>query len=204
MNIAILASGEGTNFEAIVRASRCGKLQGITIKLLITDKEYAPVRQRAKRYKIKDIFINPESFSDRRSFDRGIAKLLKQEKIRLIVLAGFMRLLSPWFVSNFKNKILNIHPALLPAFKGSDAIERAYNYGVKVTGVTVHFIDAAVDHGPIVLQRNLRVREKESLISLKHRIHNLEHKIYPEAIRLYVQGRIQVRKRKVAISIQPF
>ena len=199
MNIAVLASGEGTNFEAIVRNLRRGKLRGVEIKVLITDKKNAPVRRRAEKYKIKDIFVDSKSFLNREEFDAYIVKLIKQEKVDLVVLAGFMRILGPLFVNIFKNKILNIHPALLPAFKGVFAIRQAHTYGAKVTGVTVHFVDSGIDHGPIILQQALKIKEGESLGDLEHRIHNLEHKLYTKAIKLYVDGRISIRKRKVII-----
>lgn len=199
MNIAILASGRGTNFEAIVKAVKKGKIPQAEIKLLITDREDAFVRRRAKRFKIKDIFVDPKKFKSREDFDRFVVKILKKEKIELVVLAGFMRILSKYFVKQFKNKILNIHPALLPAFKGKDAIKRAYDYGVKVTGVTIHFVDEKVDHGPIIIQKSLEIRKGESLEKLEERIHRLEHKLYPYVIRLFVEGRLKIKGRHVEI-----
>ena len=199
MNIAILASGRGTNFEAIVKAVKKGKIPEAEIKLLITDKEDAFVRRRAKRFKIKDIFVDPKKFKSREDFDRFVVKILKKEKIELVVLAGFMRILSKYFVNQFKNKILNIHPALLPAFKGKDAIKRAYEYGVKVTGVTIHFVDEKVDHGPIIIQKALEIKKGESLEELEERIHRLEHKLYPYVIRLFVENRLRIKGRHVEI-----
>ena len=199
MNIAILASGRGTNFEAIVKAVKKGKIPKAEIKLLITDREDAFVRRRAKRFKVKDVFVDPKKFKSREDFDRFVVKILKKEKIELVVLAGFMRILSKYFVNQFKNKILNIHPALLPAFKGKDAIKRAYSYGVKVTGVTIHFVDEKVDHGPIIIQKALEIKKGESLEELEERIHRLEHKLYPYVIRLFVEGRLKIRGRGVEI-----
>lgn len=200
MNIAILASGNGSNFEAMARASKKGKLRGAKIKLLITDKEKAYVRIRAKKYNIKDIFVDPKKFKERCDFEKDIVKILKKEKIKIVVLAGFMKILTPYFVRKFKNRILNIHPALLPAFSGTHAIERAYKYGVKITGVTVHFVDEKVDHGPIILQEALRVKEGESLEELEERIHHLEHKLYPKAIKLYCKNKLKPKKRSVSIA----
>jgi len=199
MNIAVLASGRGTNFEAIAKAVKKGEITQGKIKLLITDKEDAFVRERAKRFKIRDIFVDPKKFKSREDFDRFIVRLLKKEKIELVVLAGYMRILSSYFVKQFKNKILNIHPALLPAFKGKDAIKRAYSYGVKVTGVTIHFVDEKVDHGPIIIQKALEIKKGESLEELEERIHRLEHKLYPYVIRLFVEGRLKIRGRGVEI-----
>ncbi len=199
MNIAVLASGNGTNFEAVVRSAEKGKLRNAKIKILISDKEKSFVQKRAKKHNIKSVFVDPKRFSSRTLFDKEVVRILRKEKIRLVVLAGFMRILSPYFVKAFKNRILNIHPALLPSFKGESAIKKAYKYGVKVTGVTVHFVDNDVDHGPIIFQEALKIKEGESLESLEKRIHRLEHKLYPEAIKLFIQGRLKVRGRKVAI-----
>jgi len=199
MNIAVIASGRGTNFEAIVKATKYGKLKRIKVKLLITDKKDAYAIIRARKYQIKDLFVDPKRFKSRRDFDKEIISILKKEKIDLVVLAGFMRILTPYFIREFKNKILNIHPAILPAFKGIDAIERAFRYGVKVTGVTVHFIDEKVDHGPIILQKVLKVRENEPLEKLEERIHKLEHQLYPEAIRLFAEGKLKIKNRYVKI-----
>ncbi|HIE35778.1 MAG TPA: phosphoribosylglycinamide formyltransferase [Candidatus Omnitrophica bacterium] len=198
-NIAILASGNGTNFEAIAKAVKTGRLKA-NLKLLITDSENAFVRERAKRFKVKDIFIDPKKFKNRVDFDKEIAKILKKEKIDLVVLAGFMRVLSSYFVRKFKNKILNIHPAILPAFKGVNTIEQAYNYGCKVTGVTIHFVDEKVDHGPIILQGVVKIKQGMSLKELEEKIHKLEHKLYPQVIRLFLEGRIKVRGRDVKIT----
>ena len=197
-NIAILASGRGTNFEAIAKAIKTGKLKA-NLKLLITDNENAYVRKRAKKFKVKDIFVDPKKFKNRIDFDKEIVKILKREKIDLVVLAGFMRILSGYFVKKFKNKILNIHPAILPAFKGTNAIERAYNYGCKVTGVTIHFVDEKVDHGPIILQEVVKIEEEMSLEKLEEKIHRLEHKLYPKAIKLFLKGRLKVKGRNVKI-----
>jgi len=199
MNIAVLASGRGTNFEAIAKAVKKGFIRA-KLKLLITDKENAGVRERAKKFAVKDIFIDPKNFKTRKGFDREVVRILKKEKINLVVLAGFMRIITPYFVKAFKNRILNIHPAILPSFKGVGAIERAYNYGVKVTGVTVHLVDEGVDTGPIILQEALKIREKESLQSLEERIHKLEHRLYPLAVKLFLERRLKIKGRKVEIK----
>ena len=198
-NIAVLASGRGTNFEAIAKAVKRGFIRA-KLKLLITDKENAGVRERAKKFAVKDIFIDPRNFKSRQDFDREVVRILKKEKINLVVLAGFMRIITPYFVKAFKNRILNIHPAILPSFKGVGAIERAYNYGVKVTGITVHFVDEGVDTGPIILQEALKIREKESLQSLEERIHKLEHRLYPLAVKLFSEKRLKIKGRKVEIK----
>jgi len=199
MNIAVLASGNGSNFEAIAKAVKSRYLKA-KVKLLITDKQKAFVRKRARKFKIKDIFINPKDYSLRVNFDKELVKILQKERIDLIVLAGYMRILSPYFVKRYKNRILNIHPALLPSFKGEQAIERAFAYGCKITGVSVHFVDEKVDHGPIILQDAVVITKGLGLKELERKIHCLEHKLYPLAIKLFVEGRLKVSGRHVKIS----
>ena len=198
INIAVLASGDGTNFEALAKAIKKQKLKA-TIKFLITDRKGAPVRKRAERLGIKDIFINPKEFKSRLAFDGEIVKILKKEKIKLVILAGYMRIISPFFIRSFKQKILNIHPALLPAFKGVNAIGRAFRYGCKVTGVTVHFVDELVDHGPIILQEEIKMTKNMKEEALEKKIHRLEHKLYPLALKLILDKKVRVRGRDVKI-----
>jgi phosphoribosylglycinamide formyltransferase-1 len=198
MKIAILASGRGSNFAALAKAAKKSNFKA-RIKLLITDKEKSFVRRRARRFKIKDIFINPKDFKSRQDFDKQLFKILSREKIDLILLAGYMRIVSPYLVKKYKNKILNIHPALLPRFRGKDAIARAFKKGCKTTGVTVHFVDEGVDTGPIILQKEVKIKNKETLAGLERRIHKLEHKLYPQALKLVVQKRLQVKGRNVKI-----
>ncbi|MCM8830859.1 MAG: phosphoribosylglycinamide formyltransferase [Candidatus Omnitrophica bacterium] len=199
MNIAVLASGNGTNFEAIAKAIKKGYIKA-NLKILITDREDAFVRVRARKFKVKEIFINPKNFKSRLDFDKQIIKILKKENIDLVVLAGYMRILTSYFVKAFRNRILNIHPALLPAFKGIDAIKRAYNYGCKITGVTVHFVDEELDHGPIILQEAVKINATDTLEKLEQKIHNLEHKLYPKAIKLFIEKRLKTKKRLVCIK----
>ena len=184
MNIAVFASGRGTNFSAIVRAAKRGKIPA-RIALLVCDNPKAAVIAKAKRAGVRVFLIKPGDSSSRSDFFQRIAVRLEEENIDLLVLAGFMRLLSPEFVRRFRFKILNIHPALLPSFKGVQGIEDAFRYGVKVTGVTVHFVDEEMDHGPIIQQAPVKIRENDTPESLEARIHKLEHAIYPEAIRLF-------------------
>lgn len=198
INIGVLASGNGSNFEALVKAERKGYFKA-KIKLLITDREDAFVRIRAKKLGVKEIYLPYKKYSSRYDFDREIVKILKREKIKLVVLAGYMRILTPYFVNSFKNRILNIHPALLPAFKGVNAIERAFNYGVKITGVTIHFVDEKVDHGPIIIQDAVKIKENMNLKDLEEKIHRLEHKLYPKAIKLLVEKKVRIRGRYVEI-----
>jgi len=198
MNIAVFASGRGSNFSAILRAKKSGRISA-DISLLVCDNPKAPVIGKAKRAGVEVFLVKREGFSSGKDFEEAIILRLQQAKIDLIVLAGYMRLLSPEFTQKFKYKILNIHPALLPSFKGTQGIEDAFNYGVKLCGVTVHFVDEEMDHGPIILQVAVKIEEADSLESLESKVHKLEHKVYPQAIRLFTEGRLRVEGRKVRI-----
>ncbi|MFH1678228.1 MAG: phosphoribosylglycinamide formyltransferase [Candidatus Omnitrophota bacterium] len=198
MNIAVFASGRGSNFSAIVRAVKKRKISA-KISLLACDNPKAAVIGKAKRAGVEVFLIKRADFSGKGEFEDRIIQRLKLAGIDLVVLAGFMRILSQDFVRAFKFKIINIHPSLLPSFKGSHGIKDAFDYGVKLTGVTVHFVDEKMDHGPIILQMPVKVEENETLESLEKRIHKIEHKIYPEAIRLFTEGRLEVEGRGVRI-----
>jgi phosphoribosylglycinamide formyltransferase 1 len=197
-NIAIFASGNGTNFSAIARAVKNGRLK-VNLALLVCDNPEAKVIGRAKEFGVKVALVRREDFVSKDGFESRIVKHLKEEKIDLIILAGFMRLLSKSLVVKYKGRIINVHPSLLPCFKGGQAIKDAFNYGVRVTGVTVHFVDELMDHGPIILQKEIRVNDSDTLAGLEARIHKIEHKLYPQAIDLFVKGKLRVRGRKVGI-----
>ena len=193
MNIAVFASGRGTNFSAIVRAVKKGIIKA-NLSLLVSDNPKAAVLTAAARAGIKSALLKRQDFTHKEEFENKIIQCLEEEKIDLIVLAGFMRILSPEFVQKYKGRILNIHPALLPSFKGAHAIKDAYEYGVKLTGVTVHFVDEEMDHGPIILQVPLRIKENDTLESLERKIHKIEHKLYPQAIKLFIEGKLLMRR----------
>lgn len=198
MNIAIFASGRGTNFSAVARAVKKGLIKA-DLTLLVCDNPKAGVIARAKRAKVKVALIEKDAPDNRKDFEAKIIQRLKDEKIDLVVLAGFMRILSNDFVGEYKGRIINIHPALLPSFKGAHGINEAFDYGVKVTGVTVHFVDEEMDHGPIILQKAVEVEDGDTLDSLEVKIHKIEHKLYPQAIRLFVEGKLKTEGRKVRI-----
>jgi len=198
MNIAILASGNGSNFEAIVRAQKNKFFSG-RVKLLITDNKNAFVRTRARRHGVVDVFIDPQAYTSRRDFDRHVAAVLKKEKIGFVILAGYMRVLSADFVRSFAGRVINIHPAILPSFRGTGSIKRAYEYGCKVTGVTVHFVDEKVDNGPIILQDVVEINQGMSLEELERKVHKLEHKLYPQAIKLLLSNKVTIKGRRVQI-----
>jgi len=198
-NIAIFASGRGTNFSAIVKAVKSGALKA-NIALLVCDNPKAPVLGKARRAGIKIALIKREDFSTKKDFESEITGALKKNKIDLIVLAGFMRILSERFVKAHSGRIINIHPSLLPSFKGTDGIRCAFDYGVKVTGVTVHFVDELMDHGPIILQAPVKIENHDTLVSLEEKIHKIEHRLYPEAIKLFVEGKLRKEGRRIKVS----
>ena len=190
MNLAIFASGCGSNFLAIVKAIKQNKLK-VKLQILVSDQPQALVIKRARVAGVRVVLVKREDFASRLDFEAAIIQRLKDYQIDLIVLAGFMSILSPGFVKRYHNRIINIHPSLLPEFKGAHAIKDAFNSGVGSTGVTVHFIDQEVDHGPIILQQKIMIRSKDTLASLEKRIHSLEHKLYPQAIKLFISGKIK-------------
>lgn len=198
-NIAVFASGKGTNFGAIIRGVKKGKIKA-NLSLLVCDNPKARAIGRAKRAGVKVALIKREDFANKKDFEAKIIAHLEENKIDLIVLAGFMRLLSPEFVSKYQGRILNIHPALLPSFRGTQGLKDAFEYGAKVTGVTVHFVDEKIDHGPIILQKEVKIEEDDTLETLEKKIHKIEHRLYPEAIRLYVEGKLKLEGRIVRAS----
>lgn len=189
MNIAIFASGRGTNFSAIARAVKRGYLKA-NLSLVVCDNLKAGVISRAKKSGIKVFLSIREDFPSKKDFEQSIIDKIKQENISLICLAGFMRILSLRFIKKYKGRIINIHPSLLPYFKGNQAIKDALTEGAKITGVTVHFVDELVDHGPVILQEKVKIQEGETLKSLEEKIHRVEHKLYPRAIRLFLENRL--------------
>lgn len=195
-NIAVFVSGNGTNLQAIINCIAKGTLR-VNLKLVLSDKSSAFALKRAKKAGTPSIFIDPKKFVHKDDYERRLISLLEGEDIDFIVLAGFMRILGPVFLKKYKNRILNIHPALLPAFKGAQAIHDAYAYGAKVTGVTVHFVDEKVDHGPILMQEAVSVGDRESEAQLEKKIHKIEHRLYSEVIQKVCDGRFLIRGRRV-------
>lgn len=196
MNIAVLCSGSGTNLQAIIDNVKSGYIPA-KIALVFSDNKNAFALERAKKAGIETLALNPEDYKAREDFDKKLIKNLKKRNVELVVLAGFMRLLSSYFIKEYKNKIMNIHPALLPSFKGTRGIKDALQYGVKVTGATVHFVDEYLDHGPIIAQRCVEVVDNDTEETLLERVHKEEHKIYSEAIKLFVEDKLKLKGRKV-------
>ena len=190
MNFAVLASGNGTNLQAIIKAVK-GKQIKASLKVVFSDKANAFALERARKAGVPVVaHLDPKKFESREAFDLAVVDLLKKEGIELVVLAGYMRILSPSFIAAYRDRIMNIHPALLPAFKGAHAIKDALKFGVKVTGVTVHFVDEEVDHGPIIAQAAVEIKPNDTYDTLAERIHGAEHQLYPYAISLFVRGKI--------------
>jgi len=190
MNIAVFASGNGTNLQAIIDAVKKGVIKA-KIALVVSNKPDAYALTRARNASIETFVLDHKKFSSREEYDKEIIKELEKHNINLITLAGFMRLLSPYFIKKYRGKIMNIHPSLLPAFKGTHGIRDAFNAGVDKTGVTVHFVDEELDHGPIVMQKEVSVEKTDTLETLEEKIHKVEHELYPEAIKLFVEGKIK-------------
>ena len=198
MKFAVFVSGKGSNLQSIIDSVKAGEIKA-ELTLVFSNNYKAPALTRAKEAGIKTLFLNPKDYVSRLSFDREVAIHLKQEGIDFIVLAGYMLLLSPQFVKDYTGKILNVHPSLLPSFKGAQGIKDALTYGAKVTGVTVHLVDDKMDHGPIIMQESLKIADDDTVETLSTRIHNLEHRIYPKAISLYADGKIKTKGRRVEI-----
>ncbi len=198
MKFVVFISGNGTNLQAIIDAVQAKEITA-ELALVISDREDAFGLKRAEQAGIKTAVFNPKNYTNTQSVDRDMAAHLKKEQIDFIVLAGYLRLVTPFFVKQFPLKILNIHPALLPSFKGLRGIKDAYTYGVKMTGVTVHFVDGKMDHGPIIVQESVKIQEDDKLETLTEKVHNIEHRMYPKVIQMFVEGRLKIRGRKVKV-----
>ncbi|MEM2144103.1 MAG: phosphoribosylglycinamide formyltransferase [Candidatus Jordarchaeaceae archaeon] len=206
MNIGVLVSGRGTNLQAIIDAVESGYIKA-KISVVISNRKDAPALQRAREHGIDAVFVDPQEFwkdkehreEKRVEYDKKIIAELEKRKVDLVLLAGYMLMLSPYFVNKYKNRIMNIHPSLLPSFPGVNAQKQALEYGVKYTGATVHFVDVEMDHGPIILQDAVPVYDNDTEETLSERILEKEHKIYVEAVKLFVEGKLRVEGRRVKI-----
>lgn len=187
MKIAVFASGNGSNFEAIAKSMNQGKIEG-AIVLVFSDRTEAYVLERAKSLQIPVRSFSPKQFTNKVEYEKEILKELKAKEVELLVLAGYMRLIGPTLLNAYPNRILNIHPALLPEFPGLHGIRDAFEAGVKQTGVTVHYVDNGVDTGPILAQKRVNIEENETLASLELKIHQAEHQLYPEVIQDVIQA----------------
>jgi phosphoribosylglycinamide formyltransferase 1 len=197
-NVGVLISGRGTNLQALIDAAAGGQLGG-RVAVVISNVEAAPGLERARQAGIPAVFRDHRG-RKREDFDAELGALLREHAVDLICLAGYMRLLSPSFISTFAGRILNVHPSLLPAFPGLEAQRQAWEHGVKVSGATVHLVDESLDSGPIVLQEAVAVEYTDSPEALAARILEAEHRIYPRAVRAILEGRCRVEGRRVILE----
>jgi phosphoribosylglycinamide formyltransferase-1 len=202
-SLGILLSGRGSNFVAIADSIDAGRIADARISVVISNKADAPGIAIARQSGLETLVI-PSKGRPRGEHDREVVGALKQHRVDLICLAGYMRLLSPWFVQQFPRKILNIHPSLLPAFPGLEAQEQAFAYGVKVSGCTVHFVDEELDHGPIIVQKMVTVLDNDDEHTLTSRILEQEHIAYTEAINIVLDGKFQITGRRLRRESPPF
>jgi phosphoribosylglycinamide formyltransferase-1 len=194
--IGVLLSGRGSNFEALADSVGAGRIPGAEIAVVVSNREGAPGVERANARKIPTRVI-PSKGLEREVYDRQVVAVLREFEVDLVCLAGYMRLLSPFFVAAFPNRILNIHPSLLPSFPGLESQRQALEYGVKFAGCTVHFVDENLDAGPIVLQAAVPVRDDDTEETLSSRILAEEHRIYTEAVRIVLEGKYKIVGRRV-------
>jgi phosphoribosylglycinamide formyltransferase 1 len=202
VKLGVLISGEGTNLQAIMDAITRGELKA-EIRVVISNKAAARGLERARRHAIPTEFIDHRSFPSREEFDRALVDSLRAHEVELVICAGFMRLFSPVMVAAFRERIMNIHPALCPSFPGVDAQRQALDYGVRFSGCTVFFVSEGVDDGPVIVQAVVPVHQDDDEAALSARIHTEEHRIYTHAIRLYQEDRLEVRGRKVYLRDAP-
>jgi phosphoribosylglycinamide formyltransferase-1 len=196
--IAVFLSGRGSNFVAIHDVIQAGTINA-DIELVFSNKKDAPALKIAEERKLQTLCLNPKEFASREDYDRKIVEEIQKRDIDLICLAGYMRILTPLFCEAFINKVINIHPALLPSFPGLHVQQKAIDWGVRYSGATVHFVTPEVDMGPIIIQAVVPVLQDDSEDTLSERILKEEHKIYPEAVRLFFEGKLEVRGRRVLI-----
>lgn len=198
-NLAVLISGRGSNFKAINEGIKSGYISNANISVVISSKKDVAGLNYAKDEGMNAFHLDSSDYRSKEIYDMEIKNILDKYRIDLICLAGYMKILTPQLVSAYRSRIINIHPSLLPSFPGLNAQKQAIDYGVKVTGCTVHFVDEKIDHGPIILQWPVNVRDDDTEISLSKRILESEHKLYPQAVKWFVEDRILIKKGKVHI-----
>jgi phosphoribosylglycinamide formyltransferase-1 len=198
LGLGVLASGRGSNFQSIIDSVESGYMN-VGISMLISDNHNAFALERARKHGIESLVMVPKDFGSRDDYFKKMAQELLSREVGLVVLAGFMRIVGKPLIEAFPNRVMNIHPALLPSFPGLHGQRQANDYGVKISGCTVHFVDEGMDTGPIIVQAAVPVRYEDTEEALSERILKLEHEIYPEAIRMFADGRLEVIGRKVRI-----
>lgn len=195
-NVAVFVSGSGTNLQAVIDSD----IESANIAVVVCDTPGVMAIDRARKHHIPVELVNSRDFESREEFERQVVARIERYDIGLVVLAGFMRVLTPYFISSFKDRIINIHPSLLPSFSGTNSVRQALDYGVRQTGCTVHFVREEVDSGPIILQAVVPVTEEDTEETLLEKVHAQEHRILPEALRLFCEGKLTLSGRKVLIS----
>lgn len=198
LRIAVFASGQGSNFGAIVDAVQAGKLD-VSIELLVCDKPLAPVVARAEAAGVEAFVFKPKDYASREAYEEIILARMQEKKVDLVVLAGYMRIITSVLVEPYYGRMVNIHPSMLPSFTGVNAIGQALDYGVKITGVTVHYVDGGLDSGPIIAQHAVEVLEGDTEDSLATRIHAVEQQLYPQVIGWIAEGRVKIDGRQVTV-----
>jgi phosphoribosylglycinamide formyltransferase-1 len=202
LRLGILASGRGSNLQAIIDAIEAGKLSA-EMAVVISNKMDAPALGRARRHGVADVFVDPKPFANdptpREAYDRAILEVLRKHDVELVLLAGYMKIVTPILIEAYRHRMMNIHPSLLPAFPGLDVQKKALDWGVKLAGCTVHFVTEGVDEGPIIIQAAVPVLEGDTVDALSDRILHEEHRIYPRAVQLYAEGKLRVDGRQVRI-----
>ncbi|MBI5237267.1 MAG: phosphoribosylglycinamide formyltransferase [Deltaproteobacteria bacterium] len=203
LRLGILISGSGTNLQAIIDSIEAGRLNA-GVAVVISDRPGAYGIERAKKHNIQALVIDRALYNGKEPFEESLIKTLKEKEVGLVVCAGFMRLFSPLFVKAFPMRIMNIHPSLLPAFSGLNTHKNVIAYGARFSGCTAHFVDEGLDTGPIIIQAAVPVMEGDTPETLAQRIHIEEHRIYPQAIRLFADGKLKIIGRRVIIKDHPF
>ena len=198
--ISVLVSGRGTNLQAVIDAIESGEIINAEIACVISDKADAFALERAKKHHIEGIFVDPAAFASRQEFDDKVLEILQNKETDLVLLAGYLRIISGSLISAYKNKMINIHPSLLPSFKGLHAQQQAIDYGVKYSGCTVHFVEPELDSGPIILQKVVPVLENDTAQTLANRILIEENKAYRDVVKWFVENKIEVCGRQVIIN----
>jgi phosphoribosylglycinamide formyltransferase 1 len=193
--VAVLASGAGTNLQALLD----DPVVGTWVTLVISDRSDANALDRARARAVEAVRVDPDGFADRAAFDHALVETLRDHAVDIVALAGYMRIAGPELVGSFRDRMLNVHPALLPAFPGTSAVADALAWGVKVTGVTVHLVDEQVDHGPVVFQEAIEIAPDDDRDSLEERVHEAEHRLLPAAVRALGEGRLVVEGRNVRV-----
>ncbi|HEX5529777.1 MAG TPA: phosphoribosylglycinamide formyltransferase [Methylomirabilota bacterium] len=202
LRVGVLASGRGSNFRALAEAAAAGRIPA-SVVVLVSDRAGAPALGVAREHRIEAVVVDPKQHPSREAHEKAVIGVLEERRVGLVCLAGYMRLLSAGFVAHFAGRLLNVHPSLLPAFPGLHPHRQALAHGVRVSGATVHFVDEGVDTGPVVLQTAVPVEPDDTEESLAARILVEEHRIYPEAVRLFAEGRLEIRGRRVDIRERP-